>query len=319
MPQPLFYVHAPGLLTTVQDQGRPGFAAQGIPAGGAMDKKAASIANLLVGNAPGDAVLEITLTGPALRVLAETTAAVCGADLSPQSDACPLPMWHTARLRPGQTLRFGRRQSGARAYLAVAGGFCVPVVLGSRSTELRAGFGGFGGRALRAGDMLEVGRPHTPGFAGGRGLRAADLPHFPGHVRLRLIPGPQDDLFTDKARSAFLSAHYTVTTQSDRMGYCLEGPALPLRPGAADTLPSEGVTPGCVQVAGGLPLLLMADCQTTGGYPVIGVVTGADLSAAAQCAPGTTVSFHPVSLKDAQDAWRGHLRFLRTLAGAVGR
>jgi len=318
MSKPLFHIDSPGLLTTVQDQGRPGFASQGVPVGGAMDTWAARVANLLVGNDPGDAVLEMTLTGPALRVLQASTIAVCGADLLPQIDNAFLPMWRTVPVKQGQMLRFKRRKSGARAYLAAAGGFSVPLVLGSRSTELRAGFGGFGGRALRAGDVLDTGTDNAPGVCGGRGLRASDIPQYPGHVRLRIIPGPQDDLFTNEARSLFLSATYTVTPQSDRMGYRLEGPRLFLHPQVAGTLPSAGVTFGCVQVAGGRPLLLMADCQTTGGYPVIGVVIRADLFQAAQCVSGTTVSFHSVSVEDAQEAWRAQQQFLRVLAGAGG-
>ncbi len=319
MPHPIFHIDTPGLLTTMQDSGRPGFAAQGVPVGGAMDKWAAQVANLLVGNFPGDAVLELTLSGPALRALRDATITVCGADLSPHAEDTPLPMWRTARLKEGQRVRFGRRESGARAYLAVAGGFAAPPVLGSRSTEMRAGFGGFHARALRAGDVLEAYMEHASSFRGGRGLRADDIPQYPNHLRLHVILGPQDDLFTSDARALFLSAHYAVTAQSDRMGYRLDGPPLPLRPSVADTLPSEGVTGGSVQVAGDRPLLLMADCQTTGGYPVIGVVIGADLSQAAQCIPGTTVSFHSVSIEDAQDAWRAQQQFLRVLAGTVGR
>ncbi len=319
MPNPTFQVRTPGLLSTVQDMGRPGFQAQGVPQGGAMDFWAASVANLLVGNAPGEAVLEMTLTGPTLRILRDVTLAVCGADLSPHLDDVPLPMWHTARARQDQVLRFARRASGARAYLALPGGIHVPPVLGSRSTVLRAGWGGFHGRALRAGDILDAGPESAQALPGGRGLRTSDVPRYPGHVPLRVILGPQDNLFTPEAKAAFLSARFVVGAQSDRMGYRLEGPLLSPSSQLTDTLESEGVAFGCVQVAGGQPLLLMADCQTTGGYPVMGVVARADLSQAAQCVPGTTVSFQSVSIEDAQTAWRERLRFLRTLAGAVGR
>lgn len=319
MPHPALYVDAPGLLSTVQDRGRPGFAAQGVPVGGAMDAEAASVANLLAGNASDAAVLEMTLTGPTLRALRDVAIALCGANLSPLIDDRPVPMWHTARLKQGQTLRFARREGGARAYLALGGGLAVPLVLGSRATELRAGFGGFAGRALRAGDVLDAYTESAAGFRAGRGLRASDVPPYPAHVPLRVVLGPQDDLFDDAARETFLSAHFAVTAQSSRMGCRLQGPPLALRFQTPDTLPSEGVTFGCVQVAGGQALLLMADCQTTGGYPVMGVVIGADLSQAAQCVPGTTVSFQSVSISDSHDAWRARQRFLRTLACAVGR
>lgn len=319
MPQPTFHVLAPGLLSTLQDLGRPGFQSQGVSVGGAMDRHAAAVANLLVGNPPSAAVLEMTQIGPALLALRDTRLAVCGADLSPSIEAVPVPLWHTAALRQGQTLRFGRPSGGAWTFLAVAGGFAVPRVLGSRATELRAGFGGLAGRALRAGDVLDAYTESAAGFRAGRGLRASDVPPYPAHVPLRVVLGPQDDLFDDAARETFLSAHFAVTAQSSRMGCRLQGPPLALRFQTPDTLPSEGVTFGCVQVAGGQALLLMADCQTTGGYPVMGVVIGADLSQAVQCVPGTTVSFQSVSISDSHDAWRARQRFLRTLACAVGR
>ncbi len=319
MPLPTFHADTPGLLTTIQDSGRSGFAAQGVPVGGAADAWAAQVANLLAGNPPGAASLEMTLTGPALRVLRDVTVAVCGANLSPFVDDKPLPMWRTARLGAGQTLRFARRESGARAYLAVAGGLSVPRVLGSRSTLLRAGWGGLGGRALRSGDVLEA--DAAPGLLppAGRGLRPADIPRYPALVALRVVLGPQDDLFSDSARHAFLTAQYEVTAQSDRMGLRLQGPPLETLAGDAGALASEGVAFGCVQVAGSQPVLLMVDCQTTGGYPVMGVVIRADLSQAAQCVPGTMAVFQAVSLEEAQNAARAQTRFLRALAGAVGR
>lgn len=338
MPQPTFHVLAPGLLSTLQDLGRPGFQSQGVSVGGAMDRHAAAVANLLVGNPPSAAVLEMTQIGPALLALRDTRLAVCGADLSPSIEAVPVPLWHTAALRQGQTLRFGRPSGGAWTSLAVAGGFAVPRVLGSRATELRAGFGGFQGRALRPADVLEVfdalevldapeaspkdaapldARRAGHANDGGRGLRAGDIPCYPPHVCLRIILGPDHALFTDHVRDTFLSARFAVSPQSGRMGYRLQGPPLALHSSAPDTLPSAGVACGCVQVAGGQLLLLMADCQTTGGYPVIGTVIGADLAQAAQCAPGTTVSFRTVSLNEAHAAWRAQTRFLRTLAGAA--
>ena len=314
---PLFRVEQPGLLSTVQDGGRPGFQALGVPVGGAMDAWASAVANLLLGNSPGDATLEITLTGPHLSVLREASVAICGADLAPTLEGVPVPLWHTFPVRPGQTLRFGQRRAGARAYLAAAGGLAVPPVLGSRGTFLRGGWGGCGGRALRPGDIL---RAYAAPLAPARGLRPVDIPRYPPDVRLRLVPGPHEALFDLEALRAFYAAPYTLTPQSDRMGYRLDGPGGQARLGGAATLPSEAVPMGAVQAPpGGPPLLLMADRQTTGGYPLLGVVISADLPRAAQLAPGNTVRFVPVSVEEAQREGQPSRAFLRLLAWACAR
>lgn len=314
---PLFRVGIPGLLSTLQDGGRPGFQRMGVPVGGAMDAWACAVANLLLGNSPDAAVLEITLTGPQLSVLRDGSIAICGADLSPTLGGAAVPLWHTFPVRTGQTLRFGHARAGARAYLAAAGGFAVPPVLGSRSTFLRGGWGGSEGRALRSGDILRAyDAPPSPA----RGLRPADIPRYSSDIPLRLIPGPHDTLFDPDALAAFFSASYTLTPEADRMGYRFAGPPVAARPGVAATLASEAVPMGAVQMPpGGQPLLLMADRQTVGGYPLLGVVIDADLSRAAQMAPGNTARFAPVSLEDAQRAGHSQREFLRLLAGASGR
>lgn len=221
---PLFQVEAGGLLTTVQDLGRVGHQQDGMPIAGAMDSFAASVANLLVGNPRTAAVLEITLLGPTLLVLSDTRIALCGADLTAAVDGQPVALWKTLTLHPGQRLTFGRRRSAARVYLAVTGGMDVPVVLGSRSTFLRGQIGGFAGRCLQAGDILNgFPAPLTPGECG---LRPADIPTYDLPATLRVVPGPHLSAFTDIGRAAFLSSAYTLMPQSDRMGYRLHGPAI---------------------------------------------------------------------------------------------
>ena len=274
-----------------------------------MDPFASAVANLLVGNPRAAAVLEITLLGPALRALADIRLALCGGDLSPSVEERPVPSWKTLTLREGQMLTFGRRRTGARAYLAVTGGLAVPAVLGSRATFLRARIGGFAGRALRAGDVLE-GWPH-PLPPGERGLHPSDIPDYTLPAPLRVLPGPYP-AFTDEARDTFLSSAYTVSPQSDRQGYRLTGPAV-ARADAADIL-SEAMPWGGVQVPpDGSPILLMADRQTTGGYPLVGVVISADLPRAGQLAPGDAVFFEAVTLAEAHELGVRRERWLRVI------
>ena len=297
MSVPLLRVERPGLLTTVQDLGRAGRQREGVPVSGAMDPFALQVANLLAGSPRGAAALEITLLGPRLHVLAGCVVALCGADLTARLDDDPLPLWKSVRLQPGQTLRFGTPRAGARAYLAVAGGLSVPEVLGSRSTFLRGGLGGFAGRALQSGDVLAgVGESTGPV---GWGLSPAAIPSYPREVTVSVLLGPQEDAFTAWGLDTFLSAVYEVTHESDRMGYRLSGPTIQHRPGGADIL-SEAVPLGVVQVPpSGQPLILMADRQTVGGYAKIATVISADISRVAQLAPGDKISFCPTSLADA--------------------
>ncbi len=316
---PLLEAETGGLLSTVQDLGRGGQQRSGLTPGGAMDTFAASVANLLLGSPRGAAVLELTLLGPSLRFLAPTCIAVCGGDLSAALDGAALPLWKTMSVQGGQRLSFGRRRSGARAYLAVSGGFAAPEVAGSRATFLRGKLGGLEGRALRPGDILfadTLPGVLMPSFAGGRGLRRSDQPAYDVPARLRVLPGPHPAHFTDAGQAAFDSV-YTVSPQSDRQGYRLNGPAVS-RTMRGDLL-SEPMPLGGIQVPpDGQPILLMADRQTTGGSPLIGVVISADIPRAAHLAPGDTVRFVPVSLADAAAAAIARERFLRLLEMVSG-
>lgn len=299
----------PGLLTTVQDRGRFGYRAFGLSPGGAMDTMAAGVANLLAGNAPKAALLEMTLIGGTFRFESGAYAAVCGADMACRLNGLPVRNWSAFFVPAGAELSFGPAGSGCRAYLAVQGGISVPAVLGSRATSLRAAIGGIEGRALRAGDFLPYGEIcRTP--AAKRLLSFRFVPRYPDEITLRVLPGPQDDLFTAEGIDTFFFAAYTVTPHNDRMGYRLAGPPIRHRRGADIT--SDALCAGAVQVAGdGLPLVMTADHQATGGYAKIGAVIGPDLFRLAQARHGTRVLFvrcsddeavQALKLRDAQFA-----------------
>jgi len=278
----------PGLFTTVQDLGRLGAIAGGVPPGGAMDRFAHRAANLLVGNAPQDATLECALSGPHLAAEEACLIAVTGADFDPRVNGSPAPMWTGLFLARGDRLTFGGRRSGARAYIAVAGGFDADRWLGSRSTYLLAGRGGIGGRTLAAGDMLGVASEPTAPAIAGRSLAAKLRPDYTDHA-LHALPGPHLRRLDRDGRRLLFSATYTITREADRMGFRLDGPALVT---SGDELLSFGLVAGVVQVPhSGRPILLMADHQTAGGYPVVATVISASMPHAAQLVPGDTLRF----------------------------
>lgn len=296
----------PGLLTTVQDAGRVGFQRYGMPVAGAMDPFAMAVANALVGNPPGAAVLEATLLGPTLRADSELVVAVCGAEMTPMVEGEPMGMWRSFRLAAGASLALGTAAVGTRAYVAVAGGFAVPMVMGSASTYLQGRLGGHEGRALRRGDVLPVG-PAPGEAAAGRRLVPEAIPRYPDEARLRVVPGPEATSLDPVA----WREPYVVTPQSDRMGYRLAGPAIGH---AGAELLSDATPRGTIQVPpDGQPILLMVDRQPTGGYPRLGVVASVDLPAAAQLRPGQRVRFEPVTVEEAQGLYREREALLRTL------
>jgi len=309
-----------GLQTTVQDLGRPSHQHQGIPGGGAMDRLAMRVGNLLVGNEANAATLETTLIGPTLAFAEEALIAVTGADLEAMVGSTPIPPWHPALLAAGATLRFGRALRGCRAYVAVAGGIDVPAVFGSRSTYLRAEFGGFEGRELHAGDQLAVAESSKLSKRIAASFRATANGHTATVARwsagasirtpqaddaiVRLIRGAHTDLLTESSLRALGGSRFRVSASSDRMGYRLDGETLALR--APTELLSEGVTFGTVQLPpAGAPIVLMADRQTTGGYPRIGEVASVDLGTMAQLKPGDQLRFRFVSLEEAQALYLG--------------
>ncbi len=290
-----------GLFTTVQDLGRYGYQRYGVPVAGAVDTFALRVANVLVGNEDGAAGLEITLAGPKLRFLADTVIAITGGDLDPRLDDVQLAMWQAVAVSRGAVLSFGKPRDGLRAYLAVAGGIDLPPVLGSRSTYVRSGLGGLNGRPLRAGDRLPVSNDRSAAQPVGRKLPQEHVPTYGNSHVLRVVMGPQDDAFTPEGIQTFLSAEYTATHQSDRVGYRYQGPQIQHK-GGADII-SDGVPFGAVQVTGdGLPIVLLADRGTTGGYTKIAAVISADLAGVAQASPGDATYFREVTLEEAHQA-----------------
>ncbi len=296
-----------GLLTSIQDLGRKGFQQHGVIVSGAMDGHSLRIANMLVGNEEGEAALEITLMGPTIKVEKNCLISITGGNLSPTIDNQAVPMWKPILVEKGSILRFEGCKSGCRAYLAVAGGLAIPEVMASKSTYLRAGIGGYMGRALKADDVLEFNEPSK--IIGARALKGSfsfpkwfvnDKEFMPGGKPLiRFIDGSQYEYFTDFSKDSFEAGAFKVSNQSDRMGYRLSGPTLELKDNGE--LLSEAVTNGSVQVPpDGNPIILLADSQTTGGYPKIAQVITADLPSIAQVKPGESLQFSRVTLKEAE-------------------
>lgn len=292
----------PGFLTTIQDEGRWGYQAFGVPVAGAMDRYAYRAANLLAGNKPDAAVIEMTMLGAAFRFDKSQLVAICGADMQAKLNGVEVANWSAFVVPSGGELTFEYALSGCRTYLAVRGGIDVPAVLGSRSTYTRARLGGLEGRALRQGDVLDIGRD-VEAEAAPHALAAGFVPACPSSLSLRVLPGPQDDMFTAEAIATFYGSEYAITDEADRMGYRLEGPKV-AHAGKADIV-SDALPFGAVQIpAHGMPIIMMADRQTTGGYAKIGTVIGPDLARLAQAKPGDTVRFVKVTDSEAVAALR---------------
>jgi biotin-dependent carboxylase-like uncharacterized protein len=294
-----FEVIEPGILTTIQDLGRYGFSQFGVPPSGASDPFSLRVSNLLVGNREEEACLEITLWGLKIRALREVVIAITGGDLSPSWNGEPLEMWRTHLLVEGDVIRFKKVRTGCRAYLAVSGGFSVPKIMGSASTYLSGKFGGFEGRALRGGDVLYT--RDIPPSLDKLGLRFPSDSIFPLEKEglLRVIPGPQDHHFTEKGFQTFCSSSYQVTPQCDRMGVRLEGPKIERRSDVEESIISEGLISGAIQVPGdGKPIIILTEL-VTGGYTKIATIISTDLSKVAQLKPGDQVRFKPVSIEKA--------------------
>lgn len=322
----------PGQLATVQDGGRIGHQREGIPVAGPMDRLALRVANLLVGNDEGAAALECTLVGPTVRFDEHALIALTGGDLAVTAGGIPLPLWRPICIPAGTMLSAMAAVRGCRGYIGVAGGIDVPLVLGSRSTYVRASLGGLDGRALRRGDRLpvgavtELGRRIADAVAGDRGrdrvtiahwgTSASLLPRYTSSPVIRLIEGEHTHLLTPESAQQLWSAEFRVGAQSDRMGYRLEGATLALT--TPCEILSEGVAFGTVQLPpGGNPIVLMADRQTTGGYPRIGEVASVDLPVVAQLKPGERLRFRAISLEEAQRLYLAREDNLRQVRAAI--
>ncbi|MGQ0580948.1 MAG: biotin-dependent carboxyltransferase family protein [Reyranella sp.] len=290
-----------GLFDTLQDLGRVGFMALGMPTAGAMDRIGLRLANALLGNPPGMAGLEIGVMGPDLLVEADSVRVALVGPLSaavidaPDAPAKPLESDRTHLLKRGQLLRVGMIEGSSTAYLAVAGGFALPPFMGSLSTYARAGVGGMEGRKLGQGDCLPLAHAQaTPGDD-----RKLAAPFDYGSGPIRVVWGPQDDYFTADGRRTFVESDYRVSKEADRMGIRFEGPVIAHAKGA--DIISDGIGPGAIQVPGaGLPIVLLADRQTVGGYPKIATVASVDLPRLGRLLPGQTVRFQPASVEEAE-------------------
>lgn len=300
----------PGALTTVQDRGRFGWQRDGVPVSGAMDDVAFRVANWLVGNRSNEAALEATLTGPALQFAEPTAVAVTGADMDARINGHRLPPWHARRVNAGDTLTLDGARRGCRAYVAVAGGIVTDPVLGSRSTYARAKLGGHQGRVLRRDDVLRT-APVPGDTARTWRPRGVDVGWL--HLRrqvARIIAGPHLAMLSAASRRELYTCDYTLSPESDRMGLRFHGE--PLRLQAPVEILSGAVAMGTVQLPpGGVPIVLMADRQTTGGYPRLGEVATVDLPVLAQLRPGDHLRFAEIPHAEAEAL---HLERERELA-----
>jgi len=295
-------VLSPGLQTTIQDLGRFGYGRYGVPPSGALDSFALRIANRLVDNPEDQACLETTLMGLRLKALNDVCLAVCGANLQPQVNKRPLEMWRAYVLKKDQILSFAGPESGCRAYVAFGGKLKVLSLLGSLSTNLPAGFGGLEGRALQKGDVLQIESPQLKLAAAGRKIRTQWIPDYPGTWTLRMLWGPQDADFTDAAKRTFTNSRYTVASQSDRTGIRLDGAVIERKNNTAESIISEGLIAGSIQVPGdGKPIIILGE-TVSGGYRKIATVISADLPLLGQIKPGDEVHFEPISMDAAQRA-----------------
>lgn len=292
----------PGWFSTIQDLGRYGLQRFGMPVSGAMDRRSLVLGNRLVGNADKEAGLEFTINGPELLFNHDTIIAITGADLSPSLNGLAAPLWRSLSVTAGSSLTFGARRTGTRSYLAVAGGIDTPMIFGSRSTHVASKTGGIKGRALLAGDVIpwrkdaENTHHHTD-----RSLPEPLQPIYTRWQAIRIIPGPHVEAFPNEALGILTSDDYRLSSQSDRMGFRLQGPPIPIKTRQSHI--SDGTTMGAIQIPrDGHPILLMADRQTTGGYPILATVISADLSLVGQLGPGESIRFSTTTLDDAQNA-----------------
>ncbi|HPJ47716.1 MAG TPA: biotin-dependent carboxyltransferase family protein [Synergistales bacterium] len=308
---------SPGVLSTVQDLGRYGFQAFGMPVAGALDRYSLMVGNLVVGNDLRSAGLEITISGPELLFRSERLVCITGGDLSPKINDRDVPVWQGLMLHEGDVLSFGgARNRGARSWICIGGGIDTPPVMGSRSTYLRGGLGGHEGRRLERGDILPLGAPDIfsrrgEGFVVPRELRQ----NYIERPVIRVIPDPREALIAPEGVECFYTSSYRIGPDSDRMGYRLQGPLI--RHKESPDMISDAVPWGAIQVPGnGLPIIMMADCQTTGGYPKIAGVISADLGLLSMMLPGDHLSFRRCAVTEAADASRalkGDLERVRVL------
>ena len=308
---------SPGLLTTVQDLGRFGYMESGFSPCGAMDSFSARLANILVDNSECDGVLEMTMLGVTAVFDEDNIIAVTGAAFTPKINGVEVPMNSAVRINAGDVLECGSAITGCRGYLAVAGGFDIAPVMGSMSTNLKCGIGGFNGRKLSVGDIIPL--RHSQDRLYGMSSRSLELKFDSQQVKtIHVIFGPQDDYFSQSGKDTFCSEIYKVTAQSDRMGIKLDGASVEAIDGV--DIISDGIALGSVQIpSSGKPIIMMADRQTTGGYAKIATVITADIPVLAQMRPGDSLKFKKVDLNYARNRIKENERILKKLKDDIIR
>ncbi len=292
-----------GLYTTVQDMGRNGYQKSGFHVCGAMDRRSCLLANMLLDNSDNDAVLEFTMMGPKIRFTSNAIIAITGGNYSPTLNGNPVPMYQAVYTHKDDVLEFKFAADGNWGYVAFAGGLDVPMEMGSRSTDVKCKLGGYHGRKIENGDQIEflANKTHLNNFSS----RKLDVPNFTADVtEIRVVLGPQDDYFTRQGINTFLSTEYILTSQSDRMGYRLDGAYIEHNEKGSDIV-SDGIALGSVQVpADGKPIIMLADRQTTGGYTKIATVISSDIPKLVQCKYGKKIKFKVISVQEAQALYR---------------
>lgn len=306
-----------GLLTTIQDLGRFGFQKYGVIASGAMDHLSHRLANILVGNSESEATIEMTIIGPTIQFEKDCVIAICGADFNPLLNGNLIAMWKPLMVSKGSILEIGTVNRGCRGYLAVSGGFAIETILNSKSTYLRGKMGGFNGRPLQENDQITFGQA-------GKSIKVNNnwrpttklVPNLSPTKLIRVIKGRQHERFNEESKHAFFTTPYEVTINSDRMGFRLTGSKLSLK--QPEEMISEGVSFGTIQVPiEGNPIILMADCQTTGGYPKIAQVVTVDLPHLAQAKPGDTIRFTEISHEEAQRLYLRRESIIKIMKKAI--
>ena len=300
-----------GMLTTVQDLGRTGYQSQGFSVAGVMDVRSFKIANLLLDNPENEPVLEFTLIGPTLEFTSATIIAITGGDFQPTVNDEPVPMYTALYMNKGDILKFKSARTGSRGYIAFSSYLEVPVVMGSRCTNLKSKIGGFKGRKLQEGDYMNfrIKRRYLPFFLS-RKLELEDVNEFErDETVLRVVMGPQDDRFSKQGIETFLNSEYTVTSDFDRMGCRLEGPYI--APKESSDIISDGIAFGSIQVPShGKPIILLADRQTTGGYAKIATVASVDIPKLVQRKTDHKIRFKPITVQEAQELYKKELKEL---------
>ena len=310
-----------GALTTIQDLGRVGYQQIGMPVAGVMDSYSSRIANILVGNDENAPLIEITLLGPEIEVRGDCFIAVTGADMNASINGVKIAFWKAYKIKSGDIIKLGGAVKGLRSYLAFSGGVAGDIVMESSSTYLKGGIGGFGGRGIKTGDAVKLGEGNNETV---NELNNSFIPEYEDEIIIRAVQGPHEDKFSEKGIDSFFSQDYAIGARSDRMGIFLEGEALDFSGESADIL-SSAILMGSIQVANdGMPIILMADRQTTGGYAQIATVITPDLYKLAQAKPGTKINFQKVTVAEAMQLYKEYeekfvmAKQLKAQAGRLG-